>query len=186
MAAGNLDKHYIKFADIRDAEKATTWLSSLGHNWKAQYVSPIESVSKAIPNNPSHSLSVYEGQVVVTATFARAPRHIEVDATGKFISELVSDYGDVMAFEVRPGQALEVSYHLEFCDLRAAEKALADLNELKFDVNLFPPPPDTCRKLTHADIHLEHRPLQNRSQRRSATFIQIHWPFNDPPRIRFE
>ena len=163
MAAGNQDKYYLKFADIRDAEKATTWVNSLSHNWNAQYISPAESASKNTPDNLSPSLSIYEGQVVVTATFARAPRHIEVDATGKFISELVSDYGNVMAFEVRQGQALEVSYHMEFCDLRAAEKAMADLNDLKFDVKFFPPPPDTCRKLTHTDLHLEHRPLQTRS-----------------------
>ena len=80
-------------------------------------------------------MSIHEGEVVMTATFAGSPRHIDVDATGKFISELVGEYGNVMAFEVRPGTPLEISYHMEFCDLRAIVKALAGLNNLKFDVS---------------------------------------------------
>ncbi|KAL6719576.1 hypothetical protein ACLMJK_001496 [Lecanora helva] len=129
-----LDKVYLKFADIRDAEKAITLANTLHRKWKARFLLVTEFASEASTEHQSSTrVSVHEGQVVVTATFAQTPKHIDVDATGKFISELVSGYGNVMAFEVRPGQLLEVSYHMEFCDLRAAGKALGDLNELKFD-----------------------------------------------------
>ena len=94
----------------------------------------------------------------MVASFAQPPQPIDVDVTGKLISELAGDYGNVMAFEVRPGKPLEVSYHMEFCDLRATEKALADLKELKFEVSIRPSPPVTCRKLTHTDVHFNHRP----------------------------
>ena len=135
LLVGDLDKVYLKFADIRDAEKAITWVKTLSHKWSAQYVSPIEFTLRTEPSSLKASpASTYEGQVVMLATFAQSPKPIDVDATGKLISELAGDYGNVMAFEVRPGKSLEVAYHMEFCDLRATEKALADLNELKFDV----------------------------------------------------
>lgn len=79
-------------------------------------------------------VSDHEGQIIVTANFFRNPRHADIDATGKFISDLIGNYGDVMVFEVRPGSALEISYQMEFYDLRAAEKVLANLNDLKFAV----------------------------------------------------
>ncbi len=161
LLVGDLDKVYLKFADIRDAEKAITWVNALGYKWSAQYILPTKFALKAEPETLKHCpVSAYEGQVVMIATFARSPKNIDVDATGKFISELVSDYGNVMAFEVCPGKMLEVSYHMEFCDLRATEKALTDLNELKFDVSFCLPPPDTCRKLTHKDFHPDYRPPQ--------------------------
>ena len=135
---------YLKFADIRDAEKAISWVTSLSRNWNAHYISPTDFAAITEPEKP---VSAYEGQVLMTATFIRPPKNIDVDATGKFISELIGDYGNVMAFEVRPGKSLDVSYHMEFCDIRAIEKALIDLNELKFDVGRCPILPDTCRKL---------------------------------------
>lgn len=141
-----------------------SWVNTLSHKWIAHYISPPEYALKSEPESSKRSLvSTYEGQVVMTAIFTRTPKNIDVDATGKLISELVSDYGNVMAFEVCPGKPLEVSYHMEFCDLRATDKALANLNELKFDVSFRPPPPDTCRKLTHADFRSDNRPLQARS-----------------------
>ena len=159
LLVGELNKVYLKFADIRDAEKAITWVNTLSHKWSAQYIQPTEFALKAVTESSMHiPVLLYEGQVDMKATFAQCPKPIDVDATGKFISELVSDYGNVMAFEVRPGKAMEVSYHMEFCDIRASEKALADLKELRFDVSLTPTQTDTCRKLTHRDFHLDHQP----------------------------
>ena len=159
MVVADLGKVYLRFADIRDAEKAIIWVSTFGHRWNAQYTAPNEfsTIRERDPTKP-FAISMFEGQVIVTATFAQSPRHIDVDATGKFISELASDYGNVMAFEVRPGRAVEVLYHMEFCDLHASDKALADLHDLKFDVSLRPAPSDTCRKLTHTDVYLDYCP----------------------------
>ena len=159
LLVGDLDKVYLKFSDIRDAEKAITWVNTLSHKWSAHYIPPTEFIARVEGEYLKRPLgSNHEGQVVMMATFVRSPKHIDVDATGKFISELVSDYGNVMAFEVRPGKPLEVLYQMEFCDLRATERALADLKELKFDVSFCPFPPDTCRKLTHTELHLDYCP----------------------------
>lgn len=128
---------YIKFADIRDAENAYAWVDS---QWNARYISPMDFATKTRPDDLRRSpVSLYEGQVMITAEFTRSPDYHEIDATGKFISTLVAVYGTVMAFDIRPVTQWEVSYRMEFCDLRAIEKALINLRYLKFDVSIHLP-----------------------------------------------
>lgn len=134
------DTVYLKFADRRDAETVQYTVDKKCLNWKTRFISPAQFAMKAEPQRSKHDqVSEHEGQVVVTATFVQNPRHADIDATGKFISNLVGNYGDVMVFEVRPTSALQILYRMELCDLRAAEKVLANLNDLKFDVSFHPP-----------------------------------------------
>lgn len=127
---------YLKFADRYDAEKVLHTIDKKGLHWKTQFISPAEFAMKTEQEGLGYShVSDHEGQVVVTAKFFQTPGHAEIDATGKFISNLVGNYGDVMVFEVRPGSALEISYRMELYDLRAAEKVLANMNDLKFAVS---------------------------------------------------
>ncbi len=124
-----------------------------GLNWSTQFISPADFAMKAEQEGLGHSrASDHEGQIVVTARFFQSPRHADIDATGKFISDLIGNYGDVIVFEVRPGSPLEISYQMEFYDLRAAEKVLANLNDLKFAVSYHRP----IGYLQKAD---SHRPL---------------------------
>ncbi len=124
-----------------------------GLNWSTQFISPADFATKVEQEGLGHApVSNHEGQIVVTANFFQNPRPAEIDATGKFISDLIGNYGDVMVFEVRPGSALEISYQMEFYDLRATDKVLANLNDLRFAVSFH----GSIGYLQKAD---SHRPL---------------------------
>jgi len=147
------DKVCLKFADRRDAEKVLYTVDKKGLNWRTQFISPADFAMKAEQEGLEYSrVSDHEGQVVVTAKFIQNPTHADIDATGKFISDLVGNYGDVMVFEVRPGSALEILYQMELYDLRAAEKVLVNLNDLKFAVSF-------QRSIGYLQKADSHRPL---------------------------
>lgn len=140
----------VKFADRREAEKALHTVEGNGCDWKTQYISPTEFAKKAEQEGLRlPCVSDHEGQIVMTATFFQIPRPADTDATGNFISDLIRNYGDVVVLEVCPGSTLEISYRMELYDIRAAEKVLANLNDLKFAVSYHRP----SGYLQQADSH---------------------------------
>ena len=127
---------YVRFTDIRDAEKAHVWINYGKNSWEAGFISPLECEVAANPNSGKYpDESIYEGQVLVIVAFFRPPSDFEIDLTGDTLNGLVTSYGTVMAFEVSPLEDLEVTYRMEFCDSRSAGRTMANLRDLSFDVS---------------------------------------------------
>ena len=131
---------YVRFADIRDSDKAYLTIQTHRREWNVQYILPKQFASKYHPEklrlNP---VSKYEGQVLVTAEYAGLPQFFDALATGHRIKETLEEYGYVTAFEMGMVTDSVAAYRAEYSNVNTIDNALSRLNGSYLAVRIPPP-----------------------------------------------
>ena len=131
---------YVRFADIRDSDKAYLTIQTHRREWNVQYILPKQFASKYHPEklrlNP---VSKYEGQVLVTAEYAGLPQFFDALATGHRIKEMLEEYGYVTAFEMGMVTDSVAAYRAEYSNVNTIDNALSRLNGSYLAVRIPPP-----------------------------------------------
>ena len=128
---------YIKFNDIRDAGKATSYVQ---HHLKRWRVSPIDPRQFTI-NNPSHSMNterslIYEGQLLATASYTEMANKYEANTMTSIVKGALHQCGELMAFSIHSTRKYELCFRAEFYDVRSASNAILNLNNVQIKVML--------------------------------------------------
>ena len=132
-AAGTV---YVKFADIRDADKIYSKAQTAHEKWSVRHIGPRHFVMKYQPESLKYTpVSMYEGQVLITADFAGPRQRFDAGSIGFLIKELLQNYGDVMAYEVGMIRMPVATYRAEYYDVTAVQNALSNLNGFKIGVS---------------------------------------------------
>ena len=127
---------YLKFSDIRDADKAYAKVESIREKWNAQHIGAKQFAVKHQPECLKYlPISMFEGQILVTAHFAGPRQRFDAGSIGHLIKELLENYGDVMAYEVGIVRAPTATYRAEYYNATVVDNALANLNGFKIGVS---------------------------------------------------
>ena len=141
---------YVRFADIRDSDKAYHTMATYRREWNVQYISPEQFALKFYPEKLRFTpVSQYEGQVMVNADFVGLPQEFDVVAIGHGIKDALEKYGCVAAFEQTMVKASAATYRVEFSNVNTIDNILSRLDGRKFAVRF---PPETGY-LQMADSH---------------------------------
>ena len=132
-------RFYLRFADIRDSDKAHQVISTYHREWDVQYMPPKEFAMKLNPEKFRFSpVSNHEGQVVVKVKYAGLPQHFDAVAMGYRIKEALEKYGHIIAFEQRKAMASVAAYLAEYSNVNTIDNALSRLNGSSFRVRISP------------------------------------------------
>lgn len=132
---------YVRFADIRDSDKAYGVITTFRGDWNVQYISPQQFAAKFHPEKFQLSpMSMYEGQVLVKAKYAGLPQHFDAVATGHRIKEALENYGSIVAFEQGMVKDSVAAYRAEYSNVNTIDISLSRLNGLNLAVSLAPKP----------------------------------------------
>ena len=131
---------YVRFADIRDSDKAYLTIQTHRREWNVQYILPKQFASKFHPEKLRLSpVSKYEGQVLVTAEYAGLPQFFDALATGHRIKETLEEYGYVTAFQMGMVTDSVAAYRAEYSNVNTIDNALSRLNGSYLAVRIPPP-----------------------------------------------
>ena len=166
---------YVKFGDLRDAEAAYRVAKAHRPGWHTRYMSPKDLALKLQLEKPTQpTLSMYEGQVLITAEYEESPLSPDVEAVAGHVKQFLGNFGDLMAFNLVMMDDIASTYRAEFYDTSAVKGAL-NVNGFRISVN-----PDslsgTCSELTYAGVHLEHLTLRTRCGEYYTTSSTRPWP----------
>ena len=130
---------YVRFADIRDSDKAYLTIQTHRREWNVQYILPKQFASKFHPEKLRLSpVSKYEGQVLVTAEYAGLPQCFDALVTGHLIKETLEDYGHVIAFQMGMVTDSVAAYRAEYSNVNTVDNALSRLNGSHLAVRIPP------------------------------------------------
>ena len=130
---------YAFFSDIRDSTQACATLRQLRRDWVVEYF-PAQLSSYTL--NPERgtflnsSFSKYEGQLFARANPASPPGQFPLYSISHLILDLLSNYGNIMAYETTMASDLVICYRVEFFDAEATERAIEHLNGFNVAVSL--------------------------------------------------
>ena len=131
---------YVRFADIRDSDKAYLTIQTRRREWNVQYILPKQFASKFHPEKLRLSpVSKYEGQVLVTADYVGLPQFFDALATGHRIKETLEEYGYVTAFQMGMVTDSVAAYRAEYSNVNTIDNALSRLNGSHLAVRIPPP-----------------------------------------------
>ena len=120
---------YVRFADIRDSDKAYLTIQTHRREWNVQYIFPSQFALKFHPGKLRLSpVSKYEGQVLVTAEYAGLPQFFDALATGYRIKEMLEEYGYVTAFQMGMVTDSVAAYRAEYSNVNTIDNGLSRLN----------------------------------------------------------
>lgn len=126
---------YVRFADIRDSDKAYSIIKTYRREWDVRYILPEQFALKFHPEKFRFSpVSNYEGQVLMKAEYAGLPQHFDAVAIGHRIKEAVEKYGSIVAFESGMVKASVAAYRAEYSSVNTIKNALSRLNGSSFAV----------------------------------------------------
>ena len=132
---------YVRYADIRDSDKAYSTIKAHRNEWDVQYISPKHFASKFHPETFRFSpLSKYEGQVLVKAEYSGMPQSFDAVATGNLVKEALESYGCIIAFRMGRVKDSVAAYRAEYSNVNTIRNALSHLNGSSFGVSI---PPQT-------------------------------------------
>lgn len=173
---------YVKFADIRDADRAYSKIQCIRRDWSVQHIGARHFVMKHQPESLKYSpVSMYEGQVLVSAKISGLSQSFDAEGVGRLVKGLLGTYGDLMAFEMSFDRGTFAAYRAEFFSAGAVDSALAKMDEIKIAVR-FLPLPGTRSWLIHTAVHLEHSSLPTRRRRHTTTLTPEIWTSDHRPR----
>lgn len=130
---------FVRFADIRDSDKAYSTIKAHRREWNVQYILPKQFASKFHPEKLRlFPVSKYEGQVLVKAEYAGLPQFFDAVATGHRIKEALEKYGCVIAFQTAMVKDSVAAYRAEYCNVNTIDNALSRLNGSCFAVSSNP------------------------------------------------
>ena len=130
---------YVKFADIRDADKVFSTVQHRDASWIVQHIGPGQFVVNDRPEGlqPSPD-SIHEGQILVKAEYLGMPQRFDSNKIGCTVLGVLKRYGDVMAFCVESAEAYVATFRAEYYDIHATSQALANIDGVKIAVGLPP------------------------------------------------
>ncbi|KAG8532028.1 uncharacterized protein KY384_003664 [Bacidia gigantensis] len=123
---------YVKFCDIRDADKAFSFVQSHLLGWKVQHISPAtfswkyraESVGKAQTSN-------HEGQISVTARYIGTSQQPDKDQIAYDLKEALEDFGQIMAFSVTLPETRKLVFRVEYYNINSANDVMLHSDGIK-------------------------------------------------------
>ena len=131
---------YLKFEDIREADRADVLVKSSYCAWVSKFIEPKEFVLKHQPEILKNSqVSMYEAQLLVTAEFAGPFDRFEVDNIGAVVQEALGNCGHLLAFDLAAVNYPTVVYRAEFFNAATVNEAM-DLNG--HEISVSPKPSD--------------------------------------------
>lgn len=120
---------YVSFTDIRDASEAVTALREFRKDWLIQYlVLPSHGPCYQAGRGSNLFATKYEGQLCVKAEFSGPSKYFSLNTMSRLILDLLSNYGDIMAYDALTTVQPVVSYRAEFFDTKDADHAIAHLH----------------------------------------------------------
>lgn len=126
---------YIRFDDIRDADKAALKVKSSRPMWQTERIEPHQfSLEHHGGGSP---VSRFEGQVNLTAIFNEPSDRYDVGSASNHFKELLEDHGDVMIMTIDEKE-YAVSYRAEFFDATAVKTAVRVMNGRNLGVSSRP------------------------------------------------
>lgn len=127
---------YVKFSDIRDADKAYSKIEQLKREWSVSRMTPSRyTVTSHQLENLNYSVSKYEGQVLVKVEFVEPLQRFDAGSMGLLIKELLEKFGDLTAYERGMIKVPVAAYRAEYCNIMAVDDALENLNGFKIGVS---------------------------------------------------
>ena len=130
---------YVRFADIRDSDKAYSIIKTHRREWNVQYILPNQFLVKFNPEKFHFSpVSKYQGQVLVKAEFAGLPHFSDTVAIGHQIKSALERYGCIIAFEMGMVKDSVSAYRAEYSNVNTIDTAVLHLNGSSLAV-IFPP-----------------------------------------------
>ena len=130
---------YVRFADIRDSDKAYSILKTNRRDWEVEYILPNQFMVKFNPEKLHFSpVSKYEGQILVEAEFAGLPHFFDTVAIGHQVKGALEKYGCIIAFEMGMVKESVSAYRAEYSNVNATNNAVLRLNGSSLAV-IFPP-----------------------------------------------
>lgn len=127
---------YVRFGDIRDADEALARIERVYPNWHTRYVATsafIEEIERGFRETPT--VSLYEAQVLVTATNGSKSERMDAEHLGYLTLNLLRQYGDVMVLELVSATEMATIFHAEYCSIDATGTALTNIRGLKYAVS---------------------------------------------------
>ena len=126
---------YVKFCDIRDADRAFSFVQQNLFDWTAQHVSSSTFASKNYPGNAGqHQASINEGQVSITAKYLGSPPQPEAEKIACDLVQALGKLGQVMALRSIARENRNILFRIEFYDLNAAHNTLLHPHKLEMAV----------------------------------------------------
>ena len=88
---------YVRFADLRDSDKAYSTIKTYRREWDVRYILPKHFAQKFHPEKlRSSPVSKYEGQVQVIAEYGGLPQHFDAVAVGHHLKVALEKYGCIV------------------------------------------------------------------------------------------
>lgn len=130
---------YVRFADIRDSDKAYLTIRTHRREWNVQYILPKQFALKFHPEKLRLSpVSEYEGQVLVRAEYTGVSKFFDAVTAGHRIKEELDKFGDVIAFQMGVVKDSVAAYRAEYSNVNTVDNAVSRLNGSCFAVRSAP------------------------------------------------
>ena len=121
----------VHFGDIRDAAKALRKLKVFAIEWSGHYKTRAMQCI-GLEECPQ---SEFEGQVVVMTKGWKPSTGHTAERLGNVIFDVLSGFGDLMAFDTVITAEQEINFRGEFCNVDAADAALAGFRVFDLSVS---------------------------------------------------
>ena len=125
---------YVKFTDLREAQRAYTKLQSSQPDWHTQYIGVKHFVLKYQPQYFPFT-SDYEGQISVAALFCGPRQCFDARNIACLVSELLQNYGDVSSCYLSFCSFPRLVFIADFFDVAAACTVVSQLDGFKVAVS---------------------------------------------------
>ncbi len=120
---------YVRFADIRDSDKAWITIRDVRPTWSVQHISaPQFALKHQVANPQTPFLSRFEAQILVTANSLGANQRIEVGKFGSSVKDRLEMYGTITAYEISMTKVSIPVFRAEYCNVDAVNLALTNLD----------------------------------------------------------
>jgi len=127
---------YLKFEDIRDADKVALKVKHSRPMWRVEHTKPYQFSLKHVAG--SSPVSNFEGQIQVAALFNGSGEKFNVGNVMNHIKELLEAHGDVMAMKTDSVNAWAFAYRAEFFDATVVKTAVRAVNHRNLGVSSRP------------------------------------------------
>ena len=127
---------YVKFADIRDADKVFSHAQYCDIPWIIKHVAPQAFALKYRPDARGPlTVSNYEGQVLVVASYSGIAHQLDVGSLSTIVKEALEHCGELMTFSVDRSEPTKIVMRAEYFNLNSVESAVLCVEGAKVAVS---------------------------------------------------
>jgi hypothetical protein len=131
--AGNV---FLKFGDIRDADKAALKVNHTRPQWHADCVEPRQFSTKY--GAGGSNVSRFEGQIRIAAILNGPEERFDVGSLSRVVKELLEEYGEVVTMMIDERGARAIYYRAEFFNATIVKTAVRAMNHRDLAVSFRP------------------------------------------------